>query len=293
MQTILVTGATGNQGGAVIDHFLADTREDWEIHGLTRDASSERAQGLTARGVTVVEGDMTDGERMRDLLADVDVVFCMTSFFEAGADAETEQGKTLADAAADVGIGHFVYSSVGGADEGTGLAHFDSKWDVEQHLNDRDLTTTVIRPVFFMQNFVAMLGDEIRDGRLPMPLAEGVRLDVVDADDIGRTVLTVVHDPETFAGEVVTLGGDRLTLEEFAAAFGDHLGDEVEPVRLDIDSYRESAGDEMADMYTWFNEGGYEVDSEELTETLGWTPTTFGAYLAEGDAWRPAPAASR
>ena len=291
MKTILVTGATGTQGGAVVDHLLADG--EWEIHGLTRDASSERAQALDARGVTVVEGELTDGERLTELLTDVDAVYGVTMFYEEGTDAEIEQGTTLAEAAADAGVDHFVYSSVGSADGDTGLAHFDSKYAVEQRIAELGLPATIVRPVFFMQNFEQMMHEDIVDGRLAMPLADGVSLAVVDADDIGQAVAAALQDPDRFLGEVITLAGDDLTLEEFAAAFGNHLGHEVEAIHVDVEQYREMAGDELADMFAWFNTTGYDIDVAALESTYGLSTTDFEAYLDGSDAWPRAEPVSR
>jgi len=291
MRNILVTGATGTQGGAVVDHLLADS-EQWEIYGLTRDATSDGAEALEARGVTVVEGDLTDADRMSELVDGMDAVYGVTMFMEQGTDVEVEQGVTLAEAAADAGVDHFVYSSVGSADADTGLPHFESKWAVEQRIEELGLPTTVIRPVFFMQNFAYMMRDDIMDGQLTMPLREGVSLAIVDATDIGRAVVAALSDPDTFLGEVITLAGDDLTLEGFAAAFSDQLGHEVQPVHADVEDYREMAGDEMADMFRWFNDVGYDIDITDLAE-YGIETTSFEAYLAESDVWQPtAPAAS-
>jgi len=291
MRTILVTGATGTQGGAVVDHLLADS-EQWEIYGLTRDATSDGAEALEARGVTVVEGDLTDADRMAELVDGMDAVYGVTMFMEQGTDVEVEQGVTLAEAAADAGVDHFVYSSVGSADADTGLPHFESKWAVEQRIAELGLPATVVRPVFFMQNFAYMMRDDIMDGQLTMPLREGVSLAVVDATDIGQAVVAALSDPDAFLGEVITLAGDDLTLEEFAAAFSDHLGHEVEPIHAGVEDYREMAGDELADMFQWFNDVGYDIDIHALAE-WGIETTSFEAYLDDSEAWQPAaPAAS-
>jgi len=291
MRNILVTGATGTQGGAVVDHLLADS-EQWEIYGLTRDATSDGAEALESRGVTVVEGDLTDADRMAELVDGMDAVYGVTMFMEQGTDVEVEQGVTLAEAAADAGVDHFVYSSVGSADADTGLPHFESKWAVEQRIEELGLPTTVIRPVFFMQNFAYMMRDDIMDGQLTMPLREGVSLAIVDATDIGQAVVAALSDPDAFLGEVITLAGDDLTLEEFAAAFSDHLGHEVEPIHAGVKDYREMAGDELADMFQWFNDVGYDIDIPTLAE-WGIETTSFEAYLDDSEAWQPAaPAAS-
>ncbi|MFC7026684.1 NmrA/HSCARG family protein [Halomicroarcula sp. GCM10025324] len=290
MRKILVTGATGTQGGAVIDHLLADS-QDWEIYGLTRDASSAGAEDLEARGVTPVEGDMTDAARMAELCEGMDAVYCVTTFFEDGPEVESKQGITLAEAAADAGVEHFVYSSVGSADADTGLEHFESKYAVEQRIEELGLPATIVRPVFFMQNFEYMMREDIENGRLAMPLEHGVSLAVVDADDIGKTVVAALSDPDRFGGQIVTLAGDDLTLEAFAEAFGSHLGTEIDPIHVDVEDYREMAGDEMADMFQWFNDVGYDLESP-LAE-WGIETATFETYLDGSEVWRPAATPSR
>lgn len=292
MMKILVAGATGNQGGAVIDHLLTGEFGTFEVYGLTRDATTDKAASLRERGVTVVEGDMTDREAMTALCADVAVVFGVTTFFEAGTDVETEQGITLVDAAVEAGVDHFVYSSVASANRDTGLAHFDSKYAVEQHLEASGLDYTIVRPTYFMQNFAYMHGEQLASGELVLPLAEGTSLQMVDATDIGEAVGVVLGDRERFVGETIELAGDDLTLEEIAARFSDARDHEVEPVRIDIAAYRDVAGEEMASMFVWFNDVGYDVDFDAL-ETWGIDCNDLEAFLAETDLFRSAPAASR
>lgn len=290
---VVVTGATGTQGGSVIDALASGEYGEFEIRGLTRDASSERARALAERGVEVVEGDMHDAERMAELFADVDRAFVVTTFFESGTDAEIEQGRTAVTAAAEAGVDHVVYSSVGGADRDTGLAHFESKAAVEETLRGLDVGWTVLRPVFFMQNFERELADEIEAGRLPMALAEGVTLQLVDATDIGRAAAMALADPGRFAGETIELAGDELDLEAIAAAFGAHLGTEIEPIHVDVESYRAEAGDELADMFAWFDEVGYDADPADLRERYGLAPTDLAGYLAASERWTSPPTPTR
>jgi uncharacterized protein YbjT (DUF2867 family) len=286
MAKILVTGATGQQGGAVVDHLL-ETEHD--VYGLTRDPSSAAARALADRGVTIVEGDTRDAARMADCCAGMDAAFLVTTFFETGTDDEMAQGEAFATAAAEAGVDHLVFSSVGGADRDTGLAHFESKWAVERHIADLGIDATVLRPVFFMQNFESMLGGEITAGRLPMPLDSGVELQLVDVGDIGRVAAMAFDDPERFVGATVELAGDERTLESMAEAFGDHLGIEVEPIHVDVEDYRAEAGDELADMFRWFNEVGYDTDIGRLSERWGLDPVDLEAYLDASDYWRPTP----
>lgn len=290
MKKVLVTGATGTQGGAVVDALLSGEHGEWEVHGLTRDADSDAAAALAQRGVTVVEGNMTDEKRMRECCEGMDAVYCVTTFFQTGIEDERMQGKTVADAAKDAGVSHFVYSSVGGADSNTGLAHFESKYQVEKHIAAIGLPATVFRPVTFMQNVPAMNGGEIAEGTLSMPLAGGVSLQYVDARDIGDAVALALSNPERFVGQTVHLAGDDLTLEKMATVLSSHLGREIQPVHLDVEENRDAMGDELADMFVWFNDVGFEEDYEAVAREFGLSMHTFAEFVAEDEAFRPAPA---
>jgi uncharacterized protein YbjT (DUF2867 family) len=293
MKSVLVAGATGTQGGAVVDALLSGAYGDFEVYGLTRDEESEAAEELSERGVTVVEGDMTDEERMADLCADVDGVFVVTTPFEDGLEAEREQGRALIGAAADAGA-HVVFASAAGSFFQIGVPHVDSKHVIEQNLYNRTVSRTIVRPVHFMQNFESK-AEEIRDGELALPLDHDVPLELVDAADVGRFAAMAFADPETFGGATFELAGDALTLDEMADAFGDALGREVTPTSLDVSDYdvREAAGRDVAKLFEWYNTGGYGVDVDALAEKFGVRPRTFADYLADEETWRPAPAATR
>jgi uncharacterized protein YbjT (DUF2867 family) len=287
MLNVLVAGATGTQGGSVVDHLLSGAYGEYAVHGVTRDATSERARALASRGVTVHEGDLTDTERMTDICAEMDAVFGVTTFFEAGTDVETEQGVSLAEAAHAAGVERFVYSSVGGADT-AGLKHFESKARVEKRIQDLGFAYTIVRPVFFMQNFAYLHREELADGQLAMPLRLDTKLALVDAADIGKAVAMALADPGTFVGETVLLAGDNRTLPEMATAFSAALDTEVTPYSLDVTEYRTVAGDEMADMYAWFDREGYgEAVTDEARE-YGIDCRTLPEFLADSDVWKPA-----
>ncbi len=120
-RALLITGATGNQGGAVIQALLDDGPEDWEIRALVRDPSSDRAKALQAEGVHLVRGDLDDDRSVAEAVQGAYGVFSVQGFRPQGVAAEEEQGKRLATAAARAGVGHFVYASAGGAGSNSGV----------------------------------------------------------------------------------------------------------------------------------------------------------------------------
>lgn len=279
LTSVLVVGATGNQGGAVVHHLLASD-EEFDVHGLTRHPESDAAEQLADRGVTVEEGNLEEKDTLRPLVEDVDAVFVVTNFWEHGYDREVQEGTNIAEIAADVGIEHFVFSSVGGAERETGISHFDSKYEIEEQIQELNLPATIVRPVFFMQNFEGMR-ESIENGTLAMALDEGVSLQMIDAENIGAFVARAFEQPDRYRGEAFELAGDEHTLEDAATVFSAVLGREVEAQHVPIDDLREQMGDEYAVMFEWFNEHGYEADIEELRASHDVEFTDLEGYLRE------------
>ena len=143
-KTILVLGATGQQGSAVASHLLKD---GWKVRAMVRNPNSDQAQALGQRGIELVQGDLNQPSSLQEAMKGVYGVFSMQTPVE-GTAAETRQGKAVADAARETGIRHLVYSSVGGAERRTGIAHFESKWQIEEHIRALGLPATILRPVF-------------------------------------------------------------------------------------------------------------------------------------------------
>ena len=280
MTSVLVTGATGNQGGSVVDHLLA-SETTFDVYGLTRDASSDRAQELADRGVTMVEGDLNDAESLAPHVADVDAVFAVTNFWTEGYDAQVQQGKNLAEVASEEDVEQFVLSGVGSHERDTGVPHFDSAWEIDQYAQELDLPLTVLQPVFFFQNFEAFAEDIVEDGQLALPLEEGVSLQMIDTDDVGRAAAVALANPDEFVGERIELAGDEKTLAETADVLSEVTGTDVEPVHVPIEDAYESFGEEFTVMCEWFNEVGYSADIDALEERFGFAFTDLESYLRE------------
>ena len=131
---IAVTGAAGQQGGAVARKLLAD---GWKVRALTRDANKPAAGELASLGAEIVPGDMEDRSQLAAAFKGAYGVFSVQNYWlpSVGFDGEIRQGKNVADAAKAAGVQHLVYSSVGAAHRGAGQQHFDSKWIIEQYIH--------------------------------------------------------------------------------------------------------------------------------------------------------------
>ena len=126
---VLVTGATGRQGGAVLKHLL---ERGWPVRALTRRPDSPAALGLAARGVEIAAGDMEDPASLERAMRGVHGVYSVQDFWSSGAEREVRQGYSVADATAATGVAHLVYSSVGGVERNSGIDHWETKWRIEQ-----------------------------------------------------------------------------------------------------------------------------------------------------------------
>ncbi len=255
------------------------------MRALTRNQNSEGAQALAEQGAEVVQGDMEDRSDMDRVLEGAYGVFSVQNFWEAGYDREIQQGKTLADAAKAAGVEHFVYSSVGSAHRETGIVHFDSKWEIEEYVRELELPYTVLRPVFFMQNW-EMMRDQILEGPLPQPLDPDKPLQQVAAEDVGAFAALAFEHPDEWLGREVDLAGDEQTMPQIAETFSRVTGKEIDYYQVPWDQFEEQMGEEYAVMYRWFNEVGYEADIATLRQEYP-ELTTFEGYL-RGHGWEGA-----
>ena len=180
-QTILITGVTGKQGGAVAQALQST---GFRLRGLTRKPDSERAAALARQDVDIMKGDLDDETTLRRALTGVWGVFGVQNAAEAGVQREEEQGKRLATLAREVGVEHYVYTSVGSANKQTGVPHFDNKWRIEETVRGlRFPSHVILRPVFFMENLMAPFS--LQGDTLSWALGPATKLQMIAVDDIG------------------------------------------------------------------------------------------------------------
>ncbi len=287
-EPILVLGATGRQGGAVARHLKS---HGFNVRGLTRDPAKPAARDLAERDIDMVAGDLNDRASLERAMQGAFGVFSVQDFWQAGYEGEIEQGRRVADIARATGVQHFIYSSVASADQHTGLRHFDTKWIIEQHLHELGLPSTVLRPVFFMENWGKYLADSIRAGLLPFPLDPTRRLQQVAVDDIGVAAATAFANPGQWLGRVVELAGDEPTMLEAVQAFGNTLGCHVEYAQLPWADFEQTSGEELTRMYRWFSDTGYKVDIAALRVEFPQLKT-LEQFLPEQDWVRAGPKAT-
>src|SRR5712664_5005795 len=192
---VVVTGGTGKQGGAVVKSLL---ERGHEVRAVTRSTDSAKARVLANTGVTLVRASLEDTAALAKALEGATSLFAMTTPFEGGPQAETRQGISAADAAKAAGV-HLVFNSVGSASRQTGVPHFDSKYEVEEHIAKIGVRATILAPVAFMENLYFIkeqLAKEVYAAALPPARA----LAQIAVADIGAVAVRLLEDPRCFAG---------------------------------------------------------------------------------------------
>jgi len=276
-KTIAVFAATGSQGGAVTDALLASGAQ---VRALLRDTNSEKARALADRGVDLVKVVVDDSQSLIAALRGIDAFWFMTTppggMQNPDTAGETKQGVALADAAAAAKVPHVVFSSVGGAERNSGVPHFDSKRLVEKHLAALGLQTTIVRPVFFIENFTWM-SPVIEDGTLVMrlPIPDGIKLQMIAVRDVGIIAAAALLEPESVP-ETIEIAGDELTGIEIAAVHGEKSGLPARYEALPL-SVLDGQEDVQA-MFRWFAETpAYQADLDQVRRIHAdsWTLRTW------------------
>jgi uncharacterized protein YbjT (DUF2867 family) len=261
-KTVLVTGATGQQGGAVTRALL---ELGHEVRAMVRNPEADSAVALSQLGVDLVVGDMDDVASIAAAAAGVDGVWAVTSPFVNGVEHETVHGRNLVDGAVQAGVPHFVFSSVADADKNTGIPHFESKWQVEEYLAATDLNWTITAPVFFSDNVSApWMSEGLANGFYGQAMPGDRDLQVIDVATIGAINARVLDGGEAFYGERIDMATDELTGEEAASALSHAFGHTVTFNQQPIEGVREAFGEDMALMYQWFDDVGYSADIDAL-----------------------------
>jgi uncharacterized protein YbjT (DUF2867 family) len=276
---ILVLGATGGQGGAVTAALLA---RQARVRAMVRRPGEPSVQRLTECGVEVMVGSLDDRAALGAAMEGAAAVFALTTPFEAGVDAEVAQGRAIVAAADDARVPHLVFSSVAGADQHTGVPHFDSKAIIEKDLAASGLPYTITAPTYFFDNALGGEGaDRIAAGILDLPLPPDRPLQQLARPDLGAFAAKVLLDPRPYLGRRIELASDAVTPAQMAEALSVAVGRPVRHQQTPLESIRNP---DMHAMWRFLNGPGYRVDIDALhtanpdiawTSFVDWAQHTF------------------
>lgn len=222
-KTVLVTGATGQQGGATARHLLAD---GWRVKALVRNPAGPAAQELAQLGAELVRGDMDDRRSLDVAVQGAYGVFSVQPALIPPdfAENELQRGLNVAEAAHEAGVEHLVYASVGSADRDTGIPHWDIKWQVEQRIRALGIPSTILRPVMFMENHADPTYGLTGEHALIRTIPANATVQLIALSDIGAFAALAFGNPEQYLGKPIELAGDELTLDQIVTAIGQATG---------------------------------------------------------------------
>lgn len=290
-KAIMVIGATGAQGSAVVDSLLkSDPKgEEYTILAVTRDASSPAAQRLLARApetnkkLRLLQGNIDQPQtlfreaREQHGVARVWGVFMALVSRGPGVTAASEaaQGRGVIDAALAAGVGHFVYSSVerGGNEESwhreTEVPHFQAKQAIEEHLamntcGGTIMGWTVLRPVAFMENLRPDFATGVFLAALQNHLGDMRPMQWVATADVGVFAAKAFADPDAWCTRAIGLVGDELSVPKVQDLIERVTGREAPRAHWILGSCLTMAVREVRLMLGWFEEVGYWADIDEV-----------------------------
>lgn len=311
---IAVVGATGSQGGGLARAILEDPEHEFRVRALTRSARSEKARALADAGAEVVEADLDDGPSTRRAFEGADGAFVVTNYWaerspeeeatRTRAAMELAQADTAALAAKQAGVGHVIWSTLEdtrdffGTDQGVPdvdgtykVPHFDAKAEADAVFREYDVPTTFLRTTFFFEGFAGGLGPSRGDDGtlvLTLPMSDQ-KMSGIAVGDIGRTALGVFRRGQELVGATVSIAGDHLTGEQYAAALGDALGERVLYRPLGWDEFRAQGfpgAVEMGNMFQYYAQNSARfVGDRDLSAVRALNPglLSFRDWLALPD----------
>jgi uncharacterized protein YbjT (DUF2867 family) len=221
-ETILVFGATGQQGGSVAKALRS---QGWQVTALVRDPTSDRAKALADQGIEPVRGDLADIPSIEAAMAGVYGVFSVQPSSGQGTaygvtdEDEIRYGKAIADIAVANGVRHLVYSSANAAGATkTGIGHFDTKSEIEAHIRTLEIVSTIIRPSAFME-ILTLPGMGLDKGEFSFFMQPDRSMQFIAVEDIGKIVAGIFADPVKFGAQTIEIAGDTVTGTELAEKF--------------------------------------------------------------------------
>lgn len=308
---IAVTGATGSQGGGLVRAILEDPEERFSVRALTRNTRSTAARRLADAGAEVVEADLDDGPSVRSVFEGAHGAFVVTNYWaemsahdearRTRAARELDQADTAALAAKQAGVEHVVWSTledtrdhfgaddrIPTVDERFKVPHFDAKAEADVVFREYAVPTTFLRTTLFFEGFTGALAP-VRNGDgnliLTVPIADKP-MSGIAVEDIGRTALELFARGEQYIGATVSIAGDHLTGEQYAAAISDALGETVTYQPMEWDTFRAlgfPGAVEMGNMFQYYAENSARfVGDRELAKVRELNPAlqSFRDWLA-------------
>ncbi len=276
---ILVTGAAGKTGVAIIRH-LVKGREP--IRALVHRA--EQHDVMETLGVSeVIVGDMHQKETLEQAVKSVRGVYHICPSADPN---EASMGNALIRAAKAAGVEHFVFHSVLHP-QIEALTHHRQKLIVEERLIQSRLSFTILQPTSYMQNVLGTW-EQLIHGIYPTMYPLDTRVSLVDLDDVGEVALTVMGNKDHYRASYELSSGEELSIGEIIKLWEKHLGITIKDqlvLLTDWEKRSRQAGlapervQTLARMFRYYGEYGFPGNSNVLAWILNRPPTSYESFI--------------
>lgn len=313
MKTILIIGSTGAMGTTVARALLGDKKNEWHVVGLTRNTESQHARdllNLTPERVSLVKGDVDDIESLRVAMSGVDAVFCNTAFFStASVPGEHSQGMNALNVANELGIDHFIYSSLDAvtriSDGRLSVPHYDAKAAVEAEIDKRRSDefmkqeshgwyrnhVSVLVACPYIENFNDFFVP--RDGSLPdgrrgkifhAPMTGNGKWQMVALEDLGEFARIMFADRKQWGGRTLRIASEELSMQEIVEQFEETTGIPAVFHPMSDDEFRGLGSQYAHDLLNnilMYRDGDYGERDYARLKQLNPSLRSFRSWLAE------------
>lgn len=302
-KVIAVVGATGAQGGGLIKAILQDGSGEFAARAITRDSNSEKAKKLAEQGAEVVEADVADKNSLVKAFSGCYGAFCVTFFWDHfSVEKEMEHAKNMAEAAAEAGVRHIIWSTLEDTRKWVPLSddrmptlqgkykvpHFDGKGEANSYFMESGVPFTLLHTSFFWENFIYFGSGPQKgpDGTLAItfPL-EDKKMPSIAVDDIGKCALGIFKAGAAYQGKSIGISGEHLSGQEMADTFTRVLGKKVVYNRVPASVYRSfdfPGADDLGNMFQFkadFDRDYRNARDPETARKLNPDLQTFESWL--------------
>lgn len=310
-KVIAVVGATGAQGGGLVQAIVNDPGSDMKVRAMTRNRQSEKAKALTGMGVEVMQADLDDLESLKRAFAGAYGAFCVTNFWEhLSPEKELKQAAAQAEAAKAAGVRHVIWSTLEDTRRWVPLSdnrmptlmgkykvpHFDAKGEADREFSSRGVPTTFLLTSFYWDNliFFGMGPKKGPDGTLVFALPMGnAKLPGIAAEDIGKCALGIFKKDREYVGKTVAIAGELLSGTEMAQAMTEAIKQPVRYQDMSPEAYRNlgfPGADDLGNMFQFkrdFNKAFCEPRDPAFARSLNPSLQSFASWLGRNKSRIP------
>lgn len=253
-KSILVIGATGKQGNAVVKQLLED---GWKVRAFTRNKNNDKLTSIDNENLDIFEGDLSNEDSLKQAMEGQYGVYSVQPIIVDNVEEELRQGKMIIHIAEQQGVDYMVYSTAGGVNRDRTGPHFEALAEIENELKASTLNYTIIKPSFFMDNFLRIT--KVEDGEITIPefINRDVKFAMISSIDIARIAANIFAHTERFNHQAIEIASDELTLNEVVRTFATVTGKPTE-IKGSFSSGTAERG--------WLEEKGYVVDFKQMDD---------------------------